>query len=182
MSVGTIVTIVLLMSVLVLGIFLVQEIFSSSSNAIDQVNDQVTNQINDLFASGDRDLIVFPPSESVSIQRGSESPKGFAFAVRNPSKDEGLAKFDYEITPTDSLDSRCPGVSKEDVEGWMLGKSGSFELEPTQQSRATDVLFTIPETAPECQFQVKVDISSEDTRSPPSTKVAISITTGGGLF
>jgi len=48
MSVGTIVTIVLLMSVLVLGVFLVQKIFQSSTNVVDQVDQQVQNQINQL--------------------------------------------------------------------------------------------------------------------------------------
>ena len=45
MSVGTIVTIVLLMSVLILGIFLVQKVFRSGSNAIDSVDDEIQNQI-----------------------------------------------------------------------------------------------------------------------------------------
>ena len=46
MSVGTIVTIVLLMSVLILGIFLVQNIFKSAKGAVDLTDKQLKNEIN----------------------------------------------------------------------------------------------------------------------------------------
>ena len=49
MSVGTIVTIVLLMSVLILGIFLIKNIFSSAKNAIDLTDEQLNAEINELF-------------------------------------------------------------------------------------------------------------------------------------
>ena len=51
MSVGTIVTIVLLMSVLVLGIFFVSKIFTSSNNAIDSIDSQVQSEINQILLS-----------------------------------------------------------------------------------------------------------------------------------
>ena len=58
MSVGTIVTIVLLMSVLVLGLYFVQKIFASGSNAIDSVDSQVQSEINRLFSNGETKLAV----------------------------------------------------------------------------------------------------------------------------
>ena len=44
MSMGTMVTIILLVVVLVLGIFFIQKIFSSGSNAIDTVDNQVQDR------------------------------------------------------------------------------------------------------------------------------------------
>ena len=43
MSVGTIVTIVLLMAVLVLGLVLVRTIFKNSTESIDSIDEQVKN-------------------------------------------------------------------------------------------------------------------------------------------
>ncbi|MEM3091480.1 MAG: hypothetical protein QXU39_02390, partial [Candidatus Pacearchaeota archaeon] len=48
MSVGTMVTIVLLMIVLVLGIFFIQKIFSAGTNAIETIDNQVQNEIQKL--------------------------------------------------------------------------------------------------------------------------------------
>ena len=67
MSVGTIVTIVLLMSVLILGIFLVQKIFSSSTNAIDTIDNEVQNQITQLFSDEGNKLAVYPTSRDIVI-------------------------------------------------------------------------------------------------------------------
>ena len=50
MSVGTIVTIVLLMTVLVLGLVLVRTIFTGAIKNIDNVDKAVENQISKLFA------------------------------------------------------------------------------------------------------------------------------------
>ena len=59
MSVGTIVTIVLLMSVLVLGLFLVQRVFSSGTGAIDSIDSQVQNEIQKLFSEEGRTIAIY---------------------------------------------------------------------------------------------------------------------------
>lgn len=51
MSMTTIVTIVLVVVTLVLALVLIRTIFTSSTNAIDQVNTAIQDQINNLFTS-----------------------------------------------------------------------------------------------------------------------------------
>ena len=57
MSVGTIVTIVLLMSVLVLGIILIKNIFYGGIKIVDMTNEQLENEINKLFGE-DKKLVL----------------------------------------------------------------------------------------------------------------------------
>ncbi len=82
MSVGTIVTIVLLMSVLVLGLILISNIFTGSTDNVNAINDQVKTQINDLFgSSGDKLVVNLGSQNTAKIKQGTENfgiPMGFA--------------------------------------------------------------------------------------------------------
>ncbi len=60
MSMGTVVTIVLLMSVLVLGIFLVQKIFKVGTSAIDGIDAKIQGEINEMFADEGEKVIIYP--------------------------------------------------------------------------------------------------------------------------
>lgn len=74
MSVGTIVTIVLLMSVLVLGIFLVQKIFTTGSESIDIIDDQVKGEIMDLFGSSGKNIVIaLGTKNTAKIKQGTEN-------------------------------------------------------------------------------------------------------------
>src|SRR3989344_5225911 len=70
MSVGTIVTIVLLMSVLVLGIFLVQKIFKTGTSAIDVVDSQIQAEVNKLFAEEGKNFVIYPSSQQITLTKG----------------------------------------------------------------------------------------------------------------
>ncbi|MFB6246252.1 MAG: hypothetical protein ABEI74_01505 [Candidatus Pacearchaeota archaeon] len=179
MSVGTIVTIVLLMSVLVLGIFLVQKIFSTGTSAIDNVDSQVKSQINKLFSDGDQPLVILPPSKRVSIQKGQTPPAGFAFSMKNPSNSKAQT-FNYETTISDLGKCKQAGLTKDEINGWILGKSGSKELGPSQKMNGgRTVTFSVPENAPECTFEVKFKVTPSKTTDFYSKFIKISITSGG---
>ncbi len=60
MSVGTIVIIVLAMSMLILGMILIQNIFSGASDNVLQMNDKVKGEINKLFVEDKRTVIYLP--------------------------------------------------------------------------------------------------------------------------
>lgn len=155
MSVGTIVTIVLLMSVLVLGLVLVRSVFRSSSNAIDQIDNAVQNEITKLFAEEDKELIVYPTSRTFTLKKGDD-PAGFAFSVEN--KYTETKQYSYTVTAQDV--SNCgSGFSKAEAESYLLGGAGSFSLERgTALSQARLVRFAIPETAPPCTIVYYLEV------------------------
>ena len=160
MSVGTIVTIVLLMGVLVLGIFLVQKIFRSGTNAIDTLDSEIQNQISKLFAEDDKKLAVYPTSRELTIKKGDE-PKGFAFSVRNDDTEE--ADFTYDVLAQDA--SSCGNtLNEEEANDFLLSGSGSFSLGPGNTlDLARLVKFDVPESAPPCTivYNLEVDKGAE---------------------
>ncbi len=157
MSVGTIVTIVLLMSVLVLGLFFVQKIFSSGSNAIDSIDSQVQNQINQLFSKGNSEIAIYPNSREITLKKGDTPPKGFAFSVYN-NNNEASSSFKYTIK-ADSIEGCGSTMTKQIAESYVLGKTGSFKLGPSKaMDSARLVRFNVPESAPSCTIFYNVNV------------------------
>ncbi|MEA3414164.1 MAG: hypothetical protein U9Q99_01415 [Nanoarchaeota archaeon] len=158
MSVGTIVTIVLLMSVLVLGIFLVQKIFSSSTGAIDQVDTELQNQINELFTKEGKGLVIMPASRDIKIKKGS-NPVGFAFSVLNKGT-EG-AEYTFEIY-ADDISTCGTQMTKEKADKFLLPSSGTFALRAGNSlDPARLVKFNVPEVAPPCTIIYVLKISKD---------------------
>lgn len=158
MSIGTLVTIVLLMAVLILGVFLVQKIFSGSSDAVDTINNEVINQINSAFSDSSSKLAVVPPSREVDLKKG-EDPKGFAFSVINDEVES--AQFTYQVIATDV--SRCGStMSEAKAESYLLPKEGQFSLGPSGQLDPPRLFkFEIPESAPSCTMIYQIEIMRE---------------------
>lgn len=163
MSVGTIVTIVLLMSVLVLGIFMVQRIFTSSTGAIDQIDSQMENEINKLFSEEGKSLVVFPSSRKVELKKGDDA-KGFAFSINN--KDVNDATFTYTVSALDSFDfvGRCgSGMTKSRADGYLVDASGLVSLSGSMAQEIPElILFEVPDVAPSCTIPYILDVKKEE--------------------
>ena len=71
LSIGTIVIIVLAMSMLILGMVLVRNIFSGSSENILQMNDKVKGEINKLFVE-DKRTVVYLPNQIAKIDQNND--------------------------------------------------------------------------------------------------------------
>ena len=157
MSVGTIVTIVLLMTVLVLGIFLVNKIFDVGTNAIDSIGTEVENEIQKLFSADGKRLAVYPTSRDIKVKKGDD-PKGFAFAVKNIDSEDGT--FTYDVIAGDV--SRCNSLTKTEAENFLMSGSGSFSLgsgNSLEPSRL--VKLDIPKTANLCTFIYVLEIEKD---------------------
>jgi hypothetical protein len=159
MSVGTMVTIVLLMIVLVLGIFFIQKIFSSGTNAIETIDSQVQSELQKLFASEGAKLAFYPTSRDVIIKKGDDVPRGFAFQVRN--NDVEQAVFSYTTTATDA--SKCGSTfNEDDANDMLLGGSGNLPpLSGGDISEGQVVKFVVPESAPPCTIAYQLEISKD---------------------
>lgn len=168
MSVGTIVTIVLLMTVLILGLVLVRSIFSSAIENIDGIDQAVKNEINKLFAEdSSRKIVVYPSTRKITIKKGTEN-LGFGFSIRNV--EENSESFSYKVS---AVEVSCDEMRLSDAENLIsLGKERSG-IELPAGSIMTDpifVRFNIPATAPPCEvrYQVQVYKGSSTPYSPPT--------------
>jgi len=170
MSVGTIVTIVLLMSVLVLGVFLVQNIFSSAKGAIDLTDQQLKDEISKLF-SGESKISIYPGTKFIEIKQ--EKTDGVGLGIKNLLTGEaGTKKFSYTVIASDV--ENC-GVSKEEAEGWIITGRAEEDIPIASGDFSTEkILFRIPVGAPLCiaKFRINVD-AGEDTYATDSFNVEI---------
>ena len=163
MSMGTIVTIVLLVSVLVLGIVMIQKIFFSAGDAIDQIDTEITNQIGQLFETGNKKLVIFPQSREITIERGDD-PAGFAFSVKNDGVE--TESFSYEVEAVDF--ERCGDRFRQaDAEAYLIQGEGSFSLGASGKLENPKLVkLDVQESAPACTIVYSVIV--EKGRDPYS--------------
>ena len=157
MSVGTIVTIVLPVSVLVLGLLLIQNIFSSAKDAVDLTDNQLKDEIQKIF-SEEKKLVIYPGTTEIEVERGETS--GIGIGVRNRLRGDEEGVFDYSLLVDDSdIRNNC-GVDANEVESWIRGKEGSdIALPIGNEVQIERVLFDIPENAPLCSVKMRVKIT-----------------------
>lgn len=155
MSMTTIVTIVLVVVTLVLALVLIKTIFTSSTNAVSQVNDAIQNQINQLFSSGNSNLVIYPADQSITLKRGGSTPMGFAFAVKNPNNK--VTTFFYNVTETGM--HNCGSLTSDDANGYLIAGQGSFTAGPGAQSDTQLFKFDIPQGAPACTITYELVVT-----------------------
>ena len=162
MSVGTMVTIVLLMSVLILGIFLIQKIFTSAKGAIDLTDQQLRNEINKLFGEESR-IAIYPGNRLVEIKQ--EDTDGVGIGIKNLlSGVEGTSTFSYQVVVSDpDLERKC-GISEDRVIDWIVTGRSEVDIPiPSGSFSSQKVLFEIPSGSPLCIIRFRVNVDTDGT-------------------
>lgn len=163
LTMGTMVTIVLLVIVLILGGYFINKIFFSAETAIDEIDKAVKNEITKLFSEDkSKKIVVYPATRNIGIEKG-QNHLGFGFSIRNVKAEEG--KFSYEIS---AVETNC-GMRLSDADALIsLGKERTnIELSPgTIMADPIFVRFNIPETTPPCQIRFEVKMF-EGSKSGP---------------
>src|SRR3989344_7228243 len=106
MSIGTIVTIVLLVSVLVLGLALVRNIFSSAKGVVDLTDQQLRGEIEKLFSEEKR-LVIYPGTRLIEVEQGETG--GVGIGIKNLLRGTTDAnEFSYVVQVSDpDLRTKC---------------------------------------------------------------------------
>jgi len=162
MSVGTIVTIVLLVTLLILGIVLVKNIFSSATNVVDLTDQQLRNEINKLF-SEDSKVSIYPQTRLVEIKQ--EQIGGIGLGIKNLLVGSTANKdFSYTVSVSDAdLEEKC-GIDEETAEDWIVtGRTESGIPIPPGDFSTQVVRFEIPLGAPLCTIRYRINVRADDT-------------------
>ena len=150
-------------------LFLVQKVFSSGSNAVDQIDVQVQNEINKLFAEEGQTLAIFPTSRDITLKQGDT--KGFAFSVNN--KEVEAYSYTWVVEALSSYDfvGKCgSGMTKAKADDFLVVSGGEFELSGSSQMALPELVkFAIPETAPFCTIPYKLTIQRNGAIFPGTT-------------
>lgn len=168
LSIGTVVIVVLAMSMLILGIILIRQIFVGTTGNVKEIDNRVKNEINKLFADGAERALVLYPEAGITLKQG-ESGAGFALSIRNIETGQGQKTYKYDITadPEDYVD--CGTANPLAADGWAritVGKSGTnIKLaNGNAMQNPAKIWFTVSKTAPICSFRVKVEVTDESNR------------------
>jgi len=155
LSMGTIVILVLAMSMLILGLVLIRTIFTGAQYNINQINDKVKNEISKLFVE-DQKIVVYLSDNKASIPQGEDF--GVAFGVRNQIKNvqEGV-KFKYDV---EMSESSCKLKESEALSWIKLGKEGSISIAPGQD-KVWLIRFQVPEVSPLCLVRYNIEIKAD---------------------
>ena len=171
MSVGTIVTIVLLMSVLVLGLFFAQKIFGGANSAIDMTNDELQSQLTELFGNDNTiKLRIFPSSKELKIRTGETEAIGIG--VRNLATSDTDTEFKFEVIPK-AVSTDC-SLDQDDLLTWIYLIDGDGDLSvPVGEMKSAKVKFKIPEGTPLCTGSFQIKVYKEDGSLYDSDYVSI---------
>ena len=172
MSVGTIVTIVLLMTVLILGLVLVRGIFSSSVENIDSIDQAVKNEINKLFTEDNsRRIVIYPPTREISVKKGEGG--GFGFSIRNNEPETG--SFSYQLNVIE-IAQNCQMTESQAENLIIFGKTGNFIL-PSGDALEEPILvkFSIPESASICNIRYGINVEKDGNQYFQTVTVDLSI-------
>lgn len=161
LSIGTIVILVLAMSMLVLGLILIRTIFSGATGAVDRINDEVLKGIDDTLSDSDAKIAIYPSTRKIEIKQGTQG-EGFAFSIRNDALDE--KDFTYTIRADENFDigEKCK-INSAEANSWLDISSGSFTLARSSKMDLPElVTFEIPSGAPSCTIPYVVEVKSNN--------------------
>jgi len=139
LSIGTIVIIVLAMSMLILGLILIRSIFTGAKYNVDEMNDKVKDQIAKLFVE-DQKAVVYLPNRLAEIKQGEQW--GIGFGIMNTV---GTQRFRWFVEVDDANIRQKCGVTELQAENWITtGGEGSIPI-ASGEKYYDYVRFNIPE-------------------------------------
>ena len=151
MSVGTIVVIVLAVSMLILGIVLVRSIMCSAIGLTGQVNEKVESELNRLFSDqGGEVQCIGAGGEPVKILPGQTNI--LYCTIKAPE----TAEYSFTVA---SIASDSTSLTSEGLQGWLIGDIFTRAIPPGDNEPKKVVRIRIPENAPEALIYLDLDIS-----------------------
>ena len=161
LSIGTIVVLVLAMAMLIMGLILVQNIFSGGTDAVNKINNEVLKGIDDMFSDSDAKIVIYPTSRKFTLEQGSQGD-GFAFSIRNTELDDIDLIYSIEVDSSFDINDKCK-ISVESANRWLDVDAGSFTIAGSSKLDMPElVTFTIPDNAPACTIPFRINVNDAD--------------------
>jgi len=166
LSVGTIVIIVLAMTMLILGFVLVKNIFSGATSSVKQLDDNIRKEITRLFTQEDKDIIVWLGSEhTAKIKQGTDF-FGVAMGARTPDGSEASRdRLQYKLTFDEQSTNSCIKVlGKKQTEALFKTRLNQFNSFDEYEGSDLYALIelTIPKGTAICSQKVLIDVIDKE--------------------
>ncbi len=185
LSIGTIVVIVIGMSMLILGLVLVRTIFSGSTKSVNDLNEQVQSEILDLFDDDSGNLVVqlgsadtakVKPGDRFNVAIGAQHPSGDAV-----TRDTLL----YRVELADDSDDNCVRkLGRQRTEDLFVTRVNTWnEFGKYSGSNAFALIeIDAPKGTERCTQKVNVDMRLKDSATPSDGDAFILEVTKAGLL
>jgi hypothetical protein len=156
MSISTVVIIVIAVVMLILGLVFVGRIFEVATGSVDIIDDQVKNELINLFGgSGGKEIIVKLGAQSAKVKQGTQG-FGFVFGIA-PSGVSNLDACGYTITKSGG------NCANPDPMTWFVYGTNNLNFDEIDANRAFALIkLNIPDTQQPCtqKFNLKATCGS----------------------
>jgi len=162
LSVGTAVVIVLAVTMLILGLVLVRNIFSGATESVSELNEKVKSEITNLFSESSSNLIIKLGSDRTArVKAGTEE---FGIAIGARTKDGStvdLNKLKYKLSLDTSTKENCyQELGMQKTQDLFLQKMDTnLEFDRFEGDTTFAIIqISIPEGTELCSQKVYIDI------------------------
>jgi len=162
MTMGTMVTIVLLVTVLILGLVFVRTVFTSAKGAIDLTDQQLKNELSKNFGEESR-IAIYPGTRLIEIKQ--ESLDSVGIGIKNLLRGvAGTSTFSYQVVVSDpDLERKCR-ISEDSVIRWIVTGRSEIDIPiPSGAFSSQKILFDIPSGSPLCEIRFRVNVDVDGT-------------------
>src|SRR3989344_8659617 len=114
LSIGTVVIIVLAMSMLILGLVLVRNIFTGAIDSVNDLDGKVKGEISNLFTEEGSKIAIRLGSDKTANIKAGKGPQGIGFGAKSPDGDalKGRGDLKYRLELESKTDSPGNCVDK----------------------------------------------------------------------
>lgn len=169
LSIGTIVVIVIGMSMLVLGLVLVRTIFTGSTESVETLNDGVMNEIVSLFDDESGNLLIklgsanvarVKPGKRFNVAIGAQHPAGEAVELGTV-----LYRVQLDSQSSNNCLQKLGQRKAEELFVTPLDSWNNFDGFRSSNSFAT-IEVDVPKGTETCTQKVNVDVRLDESQSP----------------
>jgi len=154
LSMGTIVVLVLGVSMLILGMVLIRNIMCSGLQITKDITQGVSNEIQTLFGA-DKMGVKCAGEGGQVINLGTGGPRDVVCVIKTDEQ----TKYDIKVINVESLKGAATNV----VNGWIIDKDFTGDVKPGQDKSVVYLSFALPSDAP--ATTVKVELSVKNVNS-----------------
>ena len=167
LSIGTIVVLVLAMSMLILGLILVRTIFSGATSSVKELDDKVRTEITNLFADENANVIIKLGSDKTAKVKANNEIVSIVVAAKTIDGTKADAQMKYILSLDDGARDNCVSqLGKKDVEQFIIQKINTplsfdeYGINPADTAYAY-IEIQIPEGTLLCSQKVFIDVSDD---------------------
>jgi hypothetical protein len=202
LSIGTVVIIVIAMTMLIMGIVLVRNIFGGATQSVNSLNDKVRSEIASLFTEEGEKIVIYGAGadRTIKIKRGTESFGFVISAIAEKTNTPGStpttsAELQYKLELLNPTECNLKGYFNNPPQSTFTATAAgttvantatgylSFDDFDNPQGDAL-ILLSIPDDAETCSQRIRVTIQDKSDRpnvNNPSKTFTIKIISGGFL-